>query len=224
MSNRITLATQPRQGSGSRLARRERAEGRVPVIVYGHGEANIACTVSAHDLRLALETTAQVFTLTSDAGEEPCLVREVQYDTFGQDVLHVDFTRVNLSEQVHVVVALEFRGNPVGVSEGGTTVVHHPQIAVRCRADAIPDVIPVDVSDVAMGHGLPAGDVPMPEGVELDDAAMAPTEQVFAVAAPRAVEEEPEGEEGEAGEEAAGEGAAATDETKSDAPSEDGEG
>lgn len=204
------LETAAREGKGSRIARRKRREGRVPVEIYGHGEQNKSLTVDSHALRLALGTPAQVFTLVIDGKDEPCLVREVQYDTFGQHVLHVDFARVDLSEEVHVDVVLEMVGRARGVSEeGGTLVVHHPSVSVVCRADAIPESIALNVSDLALGDSLDAGEISFPPGVWLDEHEMDKDVQIVGVMAPKAEEPEPEEvAEGEEGAEVPAEGEA----------------
>ncbi len=208
MSTPTVLTTQARSGSGSRVARQERAAGNIPVIIYGHGQGNLERTVDAHALGLAFATTDQVFNLEIDGKNESCLVKEVQYDTFGQYVLHVDFARIDLSEQVSVEVALEFRGDPIGVAAGGTQIIHHPALAVNCRADSIPDTIVVEVSGLDMSESLHAGEIQLPEGVTLDEGQIAAGEQVVAVVPPRTnvaedeeSEEAAEGEEGEKKEE-----------------------
>ncbi|HEU5456035.1 MAG TPA: 50S ribosomal protein L25, partial [Nocardioides sp.] len=117
------LKTHPRPGTGSAAARRLRAESRIPVNVYGHGEANQNLALDEHELELALHTSTQVFTLAIGGAEQPCLVKSVQYDTFGQRVLHVDFARVSLTEEVEVEVALDITGTPKGAAEGGQVVV-----------------------------------------------------------------------------------------------------
>lgn len=205
MSTPTLLETHAREGVGSRASRKARAAGRVPVNVYGHGQANAALTVDAHDVELALLSTAQVFTLKIAGQDESCLVREVQYDTYGQRVLHVDFTRIDLSEEVEVEVALEFRGHAAGVTAGGQLVVHHNTFAVRCRADSIPDVIVVDVSAVELGESIHANEVSLPEGVVLDEHHFAVDEPIVGVAATKEEEVEAVAE----ADEAAGAGAAA---------------
>lgn len=207
MSTPTLIKTTARDGIGSQTSRRERAAGLVPVNVYGHKQDNVLRKVDGHELSLAFASSDQVFNLEIDGKTESCLVKEVQYDTFGQRILHVDFTRIDLSEQVSVEVTLEFMGDPVGVAAGGTKIITHPALAVKCRADSIPDVIVVDISAIEIGHALHAGEIVLPAGVVLDDDEMEPGEQVVGVAAPR-VEDEPEeeaegeGEEGAEGEKA----------------------
>ena len=204
MSTPRTLQTSARQGSGSRAARKERAAGKVPVNVYGHGQGNVQVCVDAHELSLAFATTDQVFNLEIEGKAESCLVKDVQYDTYAQHVLHVDFTRIDLSEEVAVVVTLEFRGDPAGVKEGGVPVTHHPSLPIRCRADAIPESIVVDVAEVTIGHALHANELELPAGIKLDDGHIAEDEPIFGVAAPKVEVEEPaEGEEGAEGAEGA---------------------
>ncbi|RKY21617.1 MAG: 50S ribosomal protein L25 [Planctomycetota bacterium] len=204
MSTLTTLETQARPGVGSRASRKARNDGFVPVNIYGHGQSNASLTIKTHDLVMALNTTAQIFTLTVDGKDESCLVREVQYDTYGQYVLHVDFTRIDMSEEVHVDVQLEFRGHPVGVAEGGQQVTHHASLAVVCRADAIPETVLLDIAAIEIGSVLHAGEIEMPAGVKLDESKMGVDEPIIGVAAPKA--EEPEVEE-EAEAEGEGEGA-----------------
>ncbi|MHC5212658.1 MAG: 50S ribosomal protein L25 [Planctomycetota bacterium] len=190
MAQPTVLKTEVRAGSGSASARRDRRAGRIPVNIYGHGEGNQHLLIDEHDLGLALRTSTQVFTLTIGGAEQPCLVKAVQYDTFGQHILHVDFTRVSMTEEVEVEVTLEFVGTPKGVADGGQLVVNHPALWVRCLANAIPDVINVDIAAVEMGNGVSAGEITLPPGVSLDLEKMEPGDQIVGVAAPRA--EEPE--------------------------------
>jgi len=202
MSKPDTLKTNPRTDSGSAAARRQRREGEVPVIVYGHGEDNQSLTVSAHELDLALAGQTQVFTLEIGKKHQPCLVKSVQYDTFGQYVLHVDFTRVSLTEEVEVEVELVFVGEAKGIAEGGTLAVHHTALWVSCLATAIPDSLEVDVAELEIGQAIHAGEIALPKGVRLDEGKMDPTDQMVGVLAPRVeVEEEAPAEgavEGEA--------------------------
>jgi large subunit ribosomal protein L25 len=217
------LSTEARDKIGSAESRRARRAGRVPVEVYGHGQPNINLTVDEHALELALNTPAQVFMLTISGKDESCLVKGVQYDTFGQQILHVDFARVDLSEEVNVEVTLDFTGRAKGVVEdGGTMVVHHATVSVRCRADSIPELVSVDVSEITIGHALLANAISFPAGVALDEQTMDPETQIVGVVAPKVEEPEPEevpaeGEEG-AVPEAAAEGEAKPEDGEPEKP------
>jgi len=185
MAKPSILKTESRSGTGSANARRDRVAGKVPVNIYGHGEQNQNLAIGQHALSLALHTATQVFTLDIGGKQQPCLVKNVQYDTYGQEILHVDFARVSLTEEVEVEVPVHYMGHAKGITEGGQLVIQHPQLWVRCLAAAIPEFIEVDIADIAMGHSLHAGDVKLPQGVKLDTKRMAADEAVVGVVAPR---------------------------------------
>ena len=191
----VHLETTAREDVGSRTSRRLRREGKVPVNVYGHGQANAHLAVDAHAFDLALNTSAQLFTLDIGGKSESCLLKEVQFDTFGQNALHADFERVDLSEEVEVEVHLEFVGTAKGLADGGQIVVNHDKIAVKCRADSIPELIEVSVAELAMGDHLNATQVTLPPGVKLDLHEMDEDTQIVGCVAPQA---EPELVSGEA--------------------------
>lgn len=217
--NIITLKAVPREGTGSRASRKARAAGFTPVSVYGHGKDNLSLRIISHDLDKALDSSAQMFMLDIDGHEESCLVKEVQYDTFGQITLHVDFARIDLSEEVHVDVALDFIGNPAGVLAGGILAVAHQTLPITCRADSIPASIEVDISEVEIGHALHAGEVGLPEGITLDTGSIEPEAAVVSVTAPKVEEPEPTD-----GDEEAGEGAAPAEGGADAEPKADGDG
>jgi large subunit ribosomal protein L25 len=185
----VSLQTTAREDAGSRASRRLRRAGKVPVNLYGHGQGNVHLAVDAHEFDLALHTASQLFTLEIGGQSESCLLKEVQYDTFGQQALHADFERVDLSEEVEVEVHLEFVGTAKGLAEGGQLVIQHDKVAVKCRADSIPELIEVDVSGLALGEGLHAGELKLPPGVSLDAHEMDAETQIVGVVAPH--EEEP---------------------------------
>jgi large subunit ribosomal protein L25 len=191
MAKPSILKTESRSGTGSSNARRDRVAGKVPVNIYGHGEENQNLAIAEHALNLALGTATQVFTLDIGGKQQPCLVKSVQYDTYGQEILHVDFARVSLTEEVEVEVPVHYMGHAKGITEGGQLVIQHPQLWVRCLAAAIPEFIEVEIADLGLGHSLHAGDVKLPAGVKLDTKRMAADEAVVGVVAPR-VEAAPE--------------------------------
>jgi len=190
MSKTQNLTTEAREALGSANARRLRVAGRVPVNVYGHGEANQNLSIEAHPLELALHSSAHVFNLKIAGKEQPCLVKHVEWDTFGQRALHVDFARISLTEEVEVEVQLIFTGHAKGVGEGGTLAVHHPLLWVSCLASAIPESLEVDVTELEIGRAMHASEIKLPAGVKLDTRKMDPRAQIVGVVAPH-IEEVP---------------------------------
>jgi large subunit ribosomal protein L25 len=190
MAETLTLAVEPRdpkknQGTGSRVARRLRKQGRIPAIIYGHKETPVPISLSRDDVLLMLKKAAHVAQLTLGGRPEMVLVRDVQWDHLGKEVLHLDFARVSADEKVHTQVPLEVHGTPVGLSEGGQLEVIVHSLDVTCLATAIPDSIRVEVGGLHVGEGVHVKELALPEGVTVDlDADLLLVHVVTRVAAP----------------------------------------
>src|SRR6476619_8512427 len=107
MSQTAQVTAKQRSELGSRANKRLRDAGLVPGVVYGHKEAVVPVTLPKKELVTQLNPGAHLFELGVDGKSETCLVKEVQYDHLGAEVLHVDFARVSLDETVDVTVPLE---------------------------------------------------------------------------------------------------------------------
>jgi large subunit ribosomal protein L25 len=113
---------------------------------------------------------SQTVTLAGDV-KDTALVREVQYDPLGIEVLHLDLVRVNLKELVEVTVPIYQQGEAAGLREGGVLLENLHDVDIRCPAGQIPDQLVLNVTDLHVGGQLTAGDLDLPEGVELVTAA-----------------------------------------------------
>ncbi|NQU76328.1 MAG: 50S ribosomal protein L25 [Planctomycetes bacterium] len=184
-----------RERFGSRKARRFRADGMVPGIVYGHGGNNVGFAVSGHDLALVLKHGDRVVTMELDNSTDTYLIKAVQRDSFDKEVIHVDFTRVNLDEIVNVSVQLILRGIPTGVAEGGVLAPGLTNVTVECKVTDIPDEIRVRINDLKVGSTLRVKDLTVPEGVTITTDAEAIVASCQLVADEEAKPEEVEGEE-----------------------------
>ena len=187
------LHVKKRDTRGKRNARRMRAGGNIPAVLYGHGGESISLTVVREEVASALRQGSRLFDLEGDVAES-ALVREVQWDTFGVDVLHVDFTRVSAGDRAEMTVAVELRGEAPGVREGGIVSHMLHEVVLDCLVTEIPEVLRVKINSLKLGETITAADMELPDGVNL---ASDPAAVVVVCAAP-VVEEEPE--EGEAGE------------------------
>ncbi len=200
---------------GSRANKRLRDSGFIPGVIYGHKQAIVPITLPKKEVVNYLEKGAHLFALGIDGHNENVLVKEVQYDHMGMEVLHVDFARVDLNERVKVSVPLELKGTPKGEEDGGVLQQIIAQLEVECVVTEIPDIIRHSVADMALDSVLHIKEIQMPPGVKClqDGELIVATVKEILEAAPTAVVEgesaEPEviGRKPAEGEEAA-EGAA----------------
>ena len=184
---RMTLEAELREERGTKAARRLRRAGRLPVILYGHKEETVSLTVPRHAFEAALRTGSRMVDLLLGGRTQTALIKDLQFDALGDEILHADLMRVALDETVEVTVPVELAGTPAGVREGGTLDHLLHEVTVTCAATNIPEVIRVRVDGLGLGQTLHLGEVPLPPGVE---AAEEPETPVAAVHPPAALEEE----------------------------------
>ncbi len=178
---------------GTRQVRRLRQKGLIPAVIYGHGEQTQPLTLNEHEVKLAILHGKRLLEIDCDGKKENALIKDVQYDTFGQEVLHVDLTRVSLDERVEVTVPIVLKGTPTGVTEDdGMLQQTATEIRVECPVQAIPEEIVVMVTEMKVGDRLAMSELPMPDGARLLDDAEAAVAIVRMVAEEEAppVEEE----------------------------------
>jgi len=189
----VKIDVKQRSELGSRANKRLRDQGLIPGVVYGHKEAVVPVTLPKKELVTQLNRGAHLFELGVDGKSETCLVKEVQYDHLGAEVLHVDFARVSLDETVDVTVPLELKGEPKGEEEGGVLQQIIAELEVTCRVTDIPDMIRHNVSDMALNDVLHIKDIKLPEGVKCNQ------DEDLIVATVKEIQEEAPAEVAEAG-------------------------
>lgn len=160
------LNVESRDQIGTTASRRLRSSGRVPAVLYGHGQDTTHLSISERDVKSLLRHHSKTVTLAG-AIEETALVRDVQFDPLGIDVLHLDLLRVNLKESVEVTVPIRLQGDAPGLREGGMLLENLHEVQVRCSAGSIPEEVVLNVSELHVGGSLTASDLELPEGVEL---------------------------------------------------------
>jgi large subunit ribosomal protein L25 len=161
------VTAQPRTALGSRANKRLRDQGFIPGVVYGHKEAVIPVTLPRKELSNHLGHGAHLFDLALDGKSEKVLVKEVQYDHLGLEIIHVDFARVSLDEKVEVTVPLELKGTPKGEEEGGVLQQIINELEIECLVTDIPEAIRHNVSDMAKDSALHIKDLKLPPGVRV---------------------------------------------------------
>jgi large subunit ribosomal protein L25 len=210
MSETVLTAETGRR-SGSADARRLRAEGKIPAVVYGHGMEPLSVSVDRRELRHALSGAAglnTVLDLTVDGTVYPSLIKEIQRHPVRRTVQHIDFIQVNLNEEIVVGVPIHLEGEAKEVlANSGLVDLAMQELSVRTTPRNIPDAITIDVSDLTMDSVIRVGDIPLPSGVTAEADA---DETVVTILVMRAAELESDAVEGE-GEAATGDGEGAAD-------------
>jgi large subunit ribosomal protein L25 len=154
------------KGTGTKFARRLRAQGRIPAIIYGHKQAPIPISMTRESVWEMIKKQTHLAELEMDGGgPETVLVREIQWDHLGKEIIHLDFARVSAGESIETEVRIDLRGSAPGATEGGVLEQLIHSIEVTCRADAIPDNIKVDISELHIGGEIHVKELKLPEGV-----------------------------------------------------------
>ena len=198
MTESAKIRVEPRdpvknKGTGSRVARRLRAAGRIPAVIYGHKKAVIPVSLVRGDVWKMIKTPGHLADLEVGESTETVLIRDVQWDHLGKEILHLDFSRVSAEEVIETEVAVELRGQAAGVANGGILehLVH--SLSINCRAGAIPDSIKIDVSNLDVDQGIHVSELILPPDVTVN----AEPEVLLVHVVLRAVAEEPAAPEAE---------------------------
>lgn len=166
MAQTAQISAKPRSELGSRANKRLRDSGMLPGVIYGHKEAVVPVTLPKKEVVNHLNHGAHLFELGLEGKNETVLVKEVQYDHLGIEVIHVDFARVSLNEKVEVTVPLELKGDPKGEADGGVLQQIVSELEIECLVTDIPDVIRHNVSEMALNDILHIKDLKLPSGVK----------------------------------------------------------
>jgi large subunit ribosomal protein L25 len=204
MSQEVVIEVASREGQGKNAARRLRAEGMIPSVVYGGGREPEAVSVDPRPVQAVIDSDRGLNTLIHlRIGERELrrmvMIRQVQRHPLTERLMHCDFVRVEMDQPLEVDVPVNLVGTPEGVkNEGGLLEFVRRQVTIRVLPERIPDELDADISGLHVGQHLEAGDVPLPEGIEL---ITPPTETLCTlVGRAAAVTAEEEAEEAEAAE------------------------
>lgn len=161
-----------RTATGKGVARKLRAAGKVPAVIYGHAREPQALELDAHAFQLLLEKvpyTSTVIELDIQGGKMArTLIREIQRHPFKKQIIHVDFQELVAGEKVSVKVPVHLVGTPEGVRVGGGLLDHiNHEVEISVDPSSIPTHFDVDVSNLTIGHSIHAGDIKLAEGIEL---------------------------------------------------------
>ena len=197
-SSKLKISSRP--DTGSITCRKLRAKGLVPAVIYGHQEQALPVSISEHDLELLLAHGARLLDISLDSKPEKVLVKDVQYDHLGANIVHVDLIRVSLDEKIRLAIPIKLRGAMDAASHGGVVEQILTEVEVECLAGNIPENLQVQIGQLKLGDSIRVKDLPLPAGATVlsDPEALVVTvravvaEEPVAPVAPEAVAAEPE--------------------------------
>jgi len=162
LSNHI--AAESRASFGKGAARKLRAAGKIPAVIYGHGSDPRHVSLPGHQVTLLVRKANQVLELVVEGKEELALVKDVQRDPVRQIIEHIDLLVVRKGEKVHVDVPVVIEGE----SAPSTTVLQDAgHVSIEVEATRIPEHLVVSVEGLEAGTHITAGSIALPQGATL---------------------------------------------------------
>lgn len=172
MTTTLSLTSTTRDSRGKGAARRLRAAGSIPSVLYGHGiDAPVAVTLDPRALDKALENpkgTNALLDVQVDGGStHRVFARQIQRDAVSRRILHVDLVAPDLTKPVLFTVPVVFSGRSIGVQTGGRMRTPYRELKLRSRPEDVPASIAIDVTPLDHNDQIMASQLPLPEGVEV---------------------------------------------------------
>lgn len=196
----MELSAEPRSEKGTEACKKLRRQGRLPVNVYGHKEANLQLTISTEVFTKFLHQGHRIMHLNFSGEQETGMIKEVQYDALGDHIIHVDFNRISLEENVHMQVPVTTVGVAKGMSGGGILEHVHKELDIQGPALEIPEEIELHIAPLAIGDAVRVKDLTLPGACKFLHAD--PEEIILTIHPPKAAKDKTE-ETDEEGTEAA---------------------
>lgn len=209
---KIQLAANVRQATGNGPARVLRREGKIPAVLYGPDTKPVLLSVNTHEFELLLKdynVNQMVLNLVVKNGKTTntsVMIKELQTHPVSHQPLHIDFYEISMTRKIRVNVPIVTTGKSAGEELGGVVQIVRRELEVLCLPGAIPDSIPLDISNLQIGDAVHVEDISVEGDIEIS----AETNfTVLTITTPKVEEveeeevEEEEGEEIEGGEEAA---------------------
>lgn len=163
MSAAETLKAAKRAKVGTRSAKKLRAEGQVPANIQGEGKDHIDFSIDMRAFLASRRHHTHLYDIDIEGNLEAALVRELQYDAFGDNIIHVEFKRVIRGQKTDAEVPLEFTGHP----KSGQLNHLMNTIHISCLPSQIPDSIEVKIGELGEGDSIHGSDIVLPEGMDL---------------------------------------------------------
>lgn len=174
-----------RKRTGRAASERLRKEGLIPAVLYGHKKENVLLSLPRAEVEEFLREGQRTLDIEFTGGSEKALIKQIQYDALGTEVIHIDFNRVALDERVTVTVEIVSVGEPAGLAQDGMLEQPLRELEVECLASDIPQRLEVEVAELQIGDSVSVKDLKLPPGVKV----LADGEMTVVIVRPPVVEE-----------------------------------
>lgn len=192
MAKQYKLTVEKREISGNKDLKSLRKDLKIPGVYYSYDGSNILFQIAQNEIKNAIQSGANIFTVNVGGNEQNVIFKSVQYHPVTEKIIHIDLYGVDMNKAISIKIPITYSGTPVGVTaEGGVLITNLNEIEISCLPSDIPDNIEVDISDIALGENIQAGDVNLGEKFEL----VTMTDTALMSVTHAAIEEEPEVEE-----------------------------
>lgn len=199
-----TIKVSTRDETGKGPARRKRAEGSIPAVIYGENKEAVSITVNAKEFEQLVHSSLGEHAVLQIEVEDrpelsgPSMIKDVQHHPIREHVVHADFLRIKLDQAIQTLVPINLVGRCVGIVEGGVPDQQLRELEIECLPLYVPEHIDVDISGLHIGDLLHVSDLTAPENITITTD---PERTIIAIHAPRvATTTDDAGEEGAEGE------------------------
>lgn len=176
-----------RENTGKKAAKTFRAEGKVPCVLYGKGE-NVHFTAETKQFKNLIYTpNSYIVELDIDGKQETAIIKDMQFHPVSDEILHLDFARVNATDPIVIEIPVKTEGLAKGVKAGGKLSISTRKLRVKGQMESLPDVLTVNVANLGLGKSILVGDLSY-DNIELVNSPKAVVAQVKLTRAARAAE------------------------------------
>lgn len=168
----IKINAEIRNVAGKGAARAIRNNKNIPAVIYGEKKAPVAIELNGRDFETLIQQPSlrtKLFQIETANGSEDAMLMDIQYHPVKDNVIHVDFKRIDVKKPVNVVVPVEVINEEIskGIKLGGVLNFAVRKVALRGLIDVIPEKITIDLTDLNIGDTVHGSDLKLPEGIEL---------------------------------------------------------
>ena len=180
----VKVAGNARPAVGKKATKAVRNEGRIPCVIYG-GDENIHFSTTHKDIKGLIYTPDfKVAEIDVDGKTHRCILKDAQFHPVKENVLHIDFLKLEDGKTVLLEVPVRFKGTSPGVKLGGALQQSLRRVKIRTTPEKMVDELVGDISELKLGHAIRVRDLEVPEGVEVTNS---PSIPVATVEVPRAL-------------------------------------